>query len=387
MINNLKLLNYKNKLYKVFMEEEVLYINFLGKTKVIHENVLDYCLEYFDRAIWISLYDEKYLIHLFEVTIDNSNSVKINKCLVMNSKKYAQSIDSLTMIIKSTDQINLIFRGWNNNKSFIFNSNISISNNFSIISDNTLNSKIKPFSTYIDENKAMLLISEKNECEEYVLYDLLEDSTEESFLLPNTFNASIIKYENKPVIIYNKEINNNLYLKYRHLKIGRNLDRITNEESIENIPKNIIEPKISVYMGMMYLVWKNNNCIRSAVSRDLNSWTMSYSGKTISSINTKIIKIIGDKVEKISTYMKRAAVYTLIRNEEIFNNLKNDNYKKLELLFHENNLNNKLDVTENIFNIEEYYQKKHLEYDEKIKELNNIINEKDKLIYKLLSIN
>ena len=97
MINNLKLLNYKNKLYKVFMEEEVLYINFLGKTKVIHENVLDYCLEYFDRAIWISLYDEKYLIHLFEVTIDNSNSVKINKCLVMSSKKYAQSIDSLTM--------------------------------------------------------------------------------------------------------------------------------------------------------------------------------------------------------------------------------------------------------------------------------------------------
>ena len=92
-------------------------------------------------------------------------------------------------------------------------------------------------------------------------------------------------------------------------------------------------------------------------------------------------------MEKINTYMKRAAVYTLIRNEEIFNNLKSDNYKKLELLFHENNLNNKLDVIENIFNIEEYYKKKHLEYDEKIKELNNIINEKDKLIYKLLSIN
>lgn len=386
-MKDFKLLNYNGKLYKIFMEGKTLYINFNGKTKVISENVLKYSLEYFNKSLWISIYNTIQLIILLEISIQEDKEIKINKQLVIDTKGYSEKIDSLTMIIKNTNQINLVFRGWNNNKSFIFNSNISISNNFSIISDNTLNSKIKPFSTYIDENKAMLLISEKNECEEYVLYDLLEDSTEESFLLPNTFNASIIKYENKPVIIYNKEINNNLYLKYRHLKIGRNLDRITKEESIDNIPKNIIEPKISVYMGMMYLVWKNNNCIRSAVSRDLNSWTMSYSGKTISSINTKIIKIIGDKVEKISTYMKRAAVYTLIRNEEIFNNLKNDNYKKLELLFHENNLNNKLDVTENIFNIEEYYQKKHLEYDEKIKELNNIINEKDKLIYKLLSIN
>ena len=57
------------------------------------------------------------------------------------------------MIIKNKEQINLIFRAWNNDKSFIFNSNVSIENNFNIISDNTLNSKISPFSIYSeDEN-------------------------------------------------------------------------------------------------------------------------------------------------------------------------------------------------------------------------------------------
>ena len=99
------------------------------------------------------------------------------------------------MIIKNKEQINLIFRAWNNDKSFIFNSNVSIENNFNIISDNTLNSKISPFSIYSEDDKAMVLISEKNECEEYVLYNLLENIAEDNFLLPNTSNASIIKYE------------------------------------------------------------------------------------------------------------------------------------------------------------------------------------------------
>lgn len=66
------------------------------------------------------------------------------------------------MIIKNKEQINLIFRAWNNDKSFIFNSNVSIENNFNIISDNTLNSKISPFSIYSEDDKAMVLISEKN---------------------------------------------------------------------------------------------------------------------------------------------------------------------------------------------------------------------------------
>ena len=36
----------------------------------------------------------------------------------------------------------------------------------------------------------------------YVLYNLLENIAEDNFLLPNTSNASIIKYENRPVLFY-----------------------------------------------------------------------------------------------------------------------------------------------------------------------------------------
>ena len=64
MIRSLKLLNYSENLYNVFIEKETLYINFFGKTKVISENVLDYCLEYFNKSLWISFYNEKYLINL-----------------------------------------------------------------------------------------------------------------------------------------------------------------------------------------------------------------------------------------------------------------------------------------------------------------------------------
>ena len=197
MIRSLKLLNYNENLYNVFIEKETLYINFFGKTKVISENVLDYCLEYFDKSLWISFYNEKCLISLVEVMLQDSENIIINKHLALDIQKYVNKIDSLNMIIKNKEQINLIFRAWNNDKSFIFNSNVSIENNFNIISDNTLNSKISPFSIYSEDDKAMVLISEKNECEEYVLYNLLENIAEDNFLLPNTSNASIIKYENR----------------------------------------------------------------------------------------------------------------------------------------------------------------------------------------------
>ena len=144
MIRSLKLLNYSENLYNVFIEKETLYINFFGKTKVISENVLDYCLEYFNKSLWISFYNEKYLINLVEVMLQGNENIIINKHLVLDIQKYVNKIDSLNMIIKNEKQINLIFRGWNNDKTFIFNSNISIENNFNIISDNTLNSKISP---------------------------------------------------------------------------------------------------------------------------------------------------------------------------------------------------------------------------------------------------
>lgn len=384
MIRSLKLLNYNENLYNVFIEKETLYINFFGKTKVISENVLDYCLEYFDKSLWISFYNEKCLISLVEVMLQDSENIIINKHLALDIQKYVNKIDSLNMIIKNKEQINLIFRAWNNDKSFIFNSNVSIENNFNIISDNTLNSKISPFSIYSEDDKAMVLISEKNECEEYVLYNLLENIAEDNFLLPNTSNASIIKYENRPVLFYNKKINSNVYFKYRYLDIKDKIKYINEEKSLDNIPDNIIEPSISVYMGSIYLVGKNNKYIINAKSSDLSNWSINYSGKNINSMNVNIIKVIDNKAQKINTYIKRNIVYNLIKNRDSYK-LKENNYKLLELLFYENNLNNKLDNINNMIKIQELYNDRCEDYLIKIRELNNIINEKDKIIYNLLN--
>ena len=384
MIRSLKLLNYSENLYNVFIEKETLYINFFGKTKVISENVLDYCLEYFNKSLWISFYNEKYLINLVEVMLQGNENIIINKHLVLDIQKYVNKIDSLNMIIKNEKQINLIFRGWNNDKTFIFNSNVSIENNFNIISDNTLNSKIRPFSIYSEDEKAMVLISEKNQCEEYVLYNLLENTAEDNFLLPNTSNASIIKYENRPVLFYNKEINSNVYLKYRYLDIKGKIKDIKEEQSLENIPDNIIDPSISVYMGIIYLVWKNNKYIMNAKSSDLSNWNINYSGKNINSMNVNIIKVIDNKAQKMNTYIKRNIVYNLIKNRESYK-LRENNYKLLELLFYENNLNNKIDNINNMIKIQELYSNRCEEYLIKIRELNNIINEKDRTIYNLLN--
>lgn len=384
MISDLKLLNYNEKLYKIFKEGKTLYINLYGKTKIISDDVVDYCLEYFDKSLWISIYNDKNLIYLYEVRIEEYGSIKIRTHFVLDIRRYSQRIDSLTMIIKNKNQINLIFRGWNNNKSFIFNSNISICSDFNIISDNTLNNKTRPFSTYSEDDKAMILISEKGDCEEYVLYNLIEDTTEESFLLPNTSNISIVKYKNKPILFYNKEIDSNLYIKYRYLDIGKEEESIYDEKSLSNISDNILNPKVSVYMGMIYLVWKSNNYIKSAISRDLSNWNINYSEKAINCVNTNIIKVLDDKIERINTYMKKSIVYNLVVNRDNYR-IRDNNYKLLELLFYENSLNGKFDNVNNLMRIQEYYNKRNEEYIIKIRELNNIITEKDKLIYKLLN--
>ena len=366
------------------MEGKTLYINFNGKTKVISENVLKYSLEYFNKSLWISIYNTIQLIILLEISIQEDKEIKINKQLVIDTKGYSEKIDSLTMIIKNTNQINLVFRGWNNNKSFIFNSNISICNKFNIISDNTSNSRKRPFSVYSEDDKAILLISEKGQCEEYVLYNLIEDRVEESFSLPNTSDVSMIKYDEKPIIFYNKRIDSKLYIRYRYIDIEKEEENIHEEKILNSLPQDIINPQISVYMGIIYLVWKSNRCIRSAMSRNLSNWNINYSEECINNINTSIIKVCEDRIERMNTYMKENIVYNLIVNRENCK-IRDQSYKLLELMFYENSLSKKLDNMNNLLNIQQYYNSKNEEYLSKIRELNSIIMEKDKIIYKLLS--
>lgn len=101
-------------------------------------------------------------------------------------------------------------------------------------------------------------------------------------------------------------------------------------------------------------------------------------------MNVNIIKVIDNKAQKINTYIKRNIVYNLIKNRDSYK-LKENNYKLLELLFYENNLNNKLDNINNMIKIQELYNDRCEDYLIKIRELNNIINEKDKIIYNLLN--
>ena len=137
-------------------------------------------------------------------------------------------------------------------------------------------------------------------------------------------------------------------------------------------------------MGIIYLVWKNNKYIMNAKSSDLSNWNINYSGKNINSMNVNIIKIIDNKAQKMNTYIKRNIVYNLIKNRESYK-LRENNYKLLELLFYENNLNNKIDNINNMIKIQELYSNRCEEYLIKIRELNNIINEKDRTIYNLLN--
>ena len=63
-------------------------------------------------------YDEKYKIYLVDISLKYNK--KIKKHLHMNSKRYSLYIDSLDMIITNEDKINLIFRGWDKEKTFLF---------------------------------------------------------------------------------------------------------------------------------------------------------------------------------------------------------------------------------------------------------------------------
>ena len=197
----------------------------------------------------------------------------------------------------------------------------------------------------------ILLISEKGQCEEYVLYNLIEDRVEESFSLPNTSDVSMIKYDEKPIIFYNKRIDSKLYIRYRYIDIEKEEENIHEEKILNSLPQDIINPQISVYMGIIYLVWKSNRCIRSAMSRNLSNWNINYSEECINNINTSIIKVCEDRIERMNTYMKENIVYNLIVNRENCK-IRDQSYKLLELMFYENSLSKKLDNMNNLLNIQ-----------------------------------
>ena len=118
MLKKITFIDYKKEVYKIFIEQDNLYYSVKDEIIILGEYVKDYCVKYFNKSIWIAFYDEKYKIYLVDILLKYNK--KIKKHLHMNSKRYSLYIDSLDMIITNEDKINLIFRGWDKEKTFLF---------------------------------------------------------------------------------------------------------------------------------------------------------------------------------------------------------------------------------------------------------------------------
>ena len=373
MLKKITLIDYKKEVYKIFIDQDNLYYSVKDEMIMLGEYVKDYCVKYFNESIWIAFYDEKYKIYLVEISLKYNK--KIKKHLHMNGKRYSLYIDSLDMIITNEDKINLIFRGWDKEKTFLFNCKVKEDNKINIISDEiNIKSKI-PFITYSYENKASILFSEKASNEEYIIYDLLNNTIISNFKLFNIKSIFLKKYNGNPIIFYIKKLKNSFEIKYRYLNVD-NTDDILKDENDINLSRDINNPIISLFMNKVYIIWNDKNGINIAKSYNLKDWDLNICKNTL--IEGSLIKIIDNKAETLDTYFNEKVIENYIYNKNSKNN-------ELISLIGDDIVENKISYINKISNLTRKYNKKYNEYLRKINELNKIIDEKDKLIVKLLS--
>lgn len=389
MVKKIKIIDYEKKIYKVFMDQNNLYCSVSNKKIELSREVEDYHLEYFNNSIWIAFYDKVYRISVVEICLKFNEEIKAIEHFSMEASKYCNNIDLLTMTIKSEDQINLIFRGWNKTKTIalIYNNKITKLNSLKIISDGTPSSSSKPYIVYSYEDKANILLCEENPYNEYVIYDLLNEKIKTSFKLTDAKNISLITYEGQPMLFYSKIISNNIELKFRQINLDR-VDEILKDEMSLDFAKNVKDPIVSSFMNNIYVIWKNERGINIAKSRNLKEWDLSlYKNKPVSA---SIIKIINNKPEKINTYLNANVITEYIYGENSDNNKKQNNSKsqkenKLINISDENVMENKVKYINKISELTRKHNKRYNEYLKKINELNKIIDEKDRIIVELLN--
>lgn len=393
MVKRLNIVNYENEIYKIFIKESILYINKGNEFDELAKDVLNYHIEYYEDLLWISFYDKNYSIFLATIKLSFKDRIKINKYKALEGKKYAEFIDSLTIIIKDRDNINLVFRGWDKNRvsSKILSSNITLGENVSIIADNCSGNYNRPYVSCSFLDRGLILICKEYNKGRYFIYDLLDKKRIADVYLPNTCNISFSIFKDKPIIFCNKMADKNLFLKYVDLEINED-DEITIEERSVDLPQNIIKPLISVYMGVTYVTWNNNDVINIATSKDLNIWTINTlnNEKNLNYIEANIMKIIGNRVEKFKTFITSDILKNSKVNKERESKIENNklvNKKIFQIVIQQKNIDNKLsDLYKSIAQEERYYNKKSMEYLVRINELQKIIDEKDKIISNLLKI-
>ncbi|MFU0825691.1 hypothetical protein [Clostridium sp.] len=406
MIKDLNIIIYKDKSYKLFTNNRTLFISENNNIIQIHNGVLYYTMEYYEDSLWICYYDEKYSVFISKIELKMGIRNKIETNLLFLCNKNLKSLDSLNMIIKDS-HIDIIFRGCDRHsgKIYIFKSKINMCNSPSIIDISDYNSSFKICKT---DNEVLILICKNFEEGEYVLYDLLTDKHINDFCLPNISNISFINYNKKPLIFYNELIKRDLSINYRNIIINNGNGYLDHGHKLP-LPKNIIKPQISIYMGNVYVIWNNSNNVNIALSNDLNTWKFRCLSKknTQNLIKTNIMKIVDNRCENIKTYINVSQLYKLFKlcstdeknkifQENIDNhrNIANkndvvneDSYHKLKIeLLQERYLDLKLEGLEEIQNTEIYYEDICRDYLNIINNLMNIIEDKDRIIFKLLNI-
>lgn len=391
MIKDMTIINYEGKIFEIFVSEKNLYIRQGGDIREISDDVLNFDVEYFDKKIWISFYNSKYYIYIVEISAENN--INIYKHLAVKSTDFTHSIDTLNIIIKSSEQIILTFRGWDKykEKSNIFYNNISLVKNLNVVSSTDCNSYSSSYSSYNKNGKAYIFICKRYDTGEYILFDLIKGKTISKVIMPKSCNISLINYKDNPVVFYNKLAEKDLILKYRTLQIKDQGFTLGKEEDVY-LPQNIIKPQISAFKGIVYVIWYGNKIVNIATSKDLTEWTTTQSRKKrdVIFIKTKIIEILNGNIEKGSTYIESSFIGKTDNNilqREQYDFLGDDNNSLLKRKNEEKELIGKINGLNKKIALLSHYNSRCANYQKQIENLQKIIEEKDEIIYKLLQQN
>lgn len=406
MVKNLNIVMYNKSRLRLFIIDKILFINKNSNMEIIDRNVLDYAIEYDENSLWICYYNDKYEFFIGEVNLSDKLSVRIKVNSLFSFESKLKMADSLKLIVRKTKDIQILFRGWDkySDKIHVFQSNVVKGNTLNKIPVNNPMDYNSSFRISTIDNKAFMLLCHNFERGEYGLYDLFNSNNMINFTLPYINSLSFINHNKKPAIFYNKLVQKDLSINYREIAVTNNNAHLQEETRLP-LPKNILKPRISVYQGKIYVIWNNSNSLNVALSSDLKQWKVRALSKqsTQNMIMATVIKIVNDKYEKIKAYINFSELQQLVKNFlskqslnetlthsfKCFNSNNMININKIKLkeeLLRIGRINSQFENLEKIKDMEERYEAICRDYLATINYLRDTIDEKDKIILKLLNI-
>jgi hypothetical protein len=405
MVKNLNIVMYNKRRLRLFIIDKILFINESSNMEIIDRNVLDYSIEYDENTLWFCYYNDKQELFIGEVDLNNEVPAKVKTNFLFSFKEKLKRVDSLRMIIRNPKEVQVLFRGWDkyNEKIYIFQSNVFKANTLNKIPISNPMDYNSSFRISTIDNKAFMILCHNFEKGEYGLYDLFNNNNMINFTLPYISNLSFINHNKKPAIFYNKLVQKDLSINYREIAVTNN-NAYLHQENRLPLPKNILKPRVSVYQGKIYVIWNNSNSLNIALSSDLKQWKVSSLSKQTAQnmIKATIIKVVNNKCEKIKAYVNFSELQQLVKNflnSENLNKTSHYNLKyfgKNKMNINKSNfkeelskigwINSQFESLEKINDIEERYEAICRDYLYTINNLRSTIEEKDKIILKLLNI-